>query len=51
MKNVTIGVACDGFTIIIADKEYSINQEDDPGEKLKELFLDLGYKVKLEGWY
>jgi hypothetical protein len=44
---VTIGIAADGFSITINNKRYWINQEDDPSEKLSELFESLGYVVQI----
>jgi hypothetical protein len=53
MKNnqITIAIACDGFTIIHDDKRYWINQEDDPSIKLRELFESIGYTVTVEEDY
>ena len=50
-KEITIGIASDGFTITYNDKHYWINQEDDPSIKLKELFETMGYIVNVEEDY
>jgi hypothetical protein len=50
-NEITIGIACDGFTIIHEDKHYYINQEDDPSVKLRELFETMGYTVLIEEHY
>lgn len=48
MKKITVSVACDGFSVEFDGQRYRINQEDDPGEVLKEIFETLGFEVELE---
>lgn len=54
--SIVIGEEADGFTIIInrAGKEelsVRVDQEDEPGEILREVFEHLGYDVAIEEWY
>lgn len=51
MKVIDIGVACDGFTILVDDRHFWVSQEDDPSIKLKELFEYLGFKVTVSEDY
>lgn len=45
MNEIYIGVAADGFAIEYDGQRYWINQEDDPAEKLTELFEKMGFTV------
>lgn len=51
VKEITISIAADGFTITLDDTHYYINQEDDPSIKLRELFESIGYTVSIEEDY
>jgi len=51
VKQITISIASDAFTIIHDNTQYYINQEDDPSIKLRELFESIGYTVSIEEDY
>lgn len=45
---IIIGEACDGFSITIGDKRWTLNQEDPPGKKLAAVFKELGFEATVE---
>lgn len=46
-NKIKIYIQSDGFAIEFENKHYSFNQEDDPSDKLKKLFNNLGYEVDI----
>ena len=51
MKQVTIGIACDGVSIYIDNKRYWLDEEGGTPLTLETMFKDLGYDVKFEEEY
>ena len=48
---IEIGIACDGFTIILDGVHYHVDQEDDPSLELSKLFESMGYTVTVSEFY
>lgn len=51
MKKIVIEVMSDAFALKIDKDYYYINQENDPSEKLKQVFEKLGWEVEIEEVY
>ena len=51
MKQVTIGIACDGVSIYLNDKRYWLDEEGGSPLTLEKLFKDLGYQVEFKEEY
>ena len=51
-KEVTVGIACDGYSFTIGDKRFWFSQEEEEPEKLwKEIFKELGFDITVEEEY
>ena len=52
-KKAIVGLEADGWGIMIGDKTYRWNHNDDDmgTDGIRELLKDLGFEVKFEEWY